>query len=281
MAIQAETALPELRDAHASAHLGAYLRELWNRRTYVRHVAVNELHHRQITNVLGNLWHLLNPALTIGVYYLIFGVLLGVDRGIENFFLFLTVGLFTFQFTQKSTLSGARSIVSNRGIIRAIRFPRAMLPIGSTVTEFLAHTPNLVVMFAIALISGESPHVRWVFIVPLITVQLVFNVGAAMIAARAATHFVDTIQILPFVFRLVLYASGVIFSVDAYVSSDSPTRYLFTLNPVYCFLTLARWSVMGGEFQPVLLLSCSVWTVGLLVGGFLWFRAGEGLYARD
>ncbi|MEM1334721.1 MAG: hypothetical protein AAGG08_14815, partial [Actinomycetota bacterium] len=72
--------LPELRDAHATSHLSVYLQDLWDRRNYVTHTAKNELRHRQVTNVLGNLWHLLNPALTIGVYYLVFGELVPIEN---------------------------------------------------------------------------------------------------------------------------------------------------------------------------------------------------------
>jgi teichoic acid transport system permease protein len=273
--------LPELHDAHASARLPVYLRELADRRSYIWHVSVNELHHRQITNVLGNLWHLLNPALTIGVYYLIFGLLLETSRGVEDFLLFLTVGLFSFQYTQKATIDGAKSVVSNKGLIKAVRFPRALLPISSTFTELLATIPNFLIMYVVAVMSGVGPSWTWPLIVLVVAVQTMFNLGAAMVAARATTHFVDTLQILPFVFRLILYASGVIFSVDAYVASDSWTHWLFILNPVYCYITLTRWTVMGGDFQWDLVVSGSIWAIALLIGGFLWFRAGEERYARD
>lgn len=270
-----------LRDVHASSRLGPYLADLWQRRSYIWHVATNELKQRQITNVLGNLWHLLNPALTIGVYYLIFGLLLKTTRGTGNFFLFLTVGLFIFQFVQKATIDGAKSIVNNMGIIKAVRFPRALLPLSSTVTELLAMGPNFIVLYLVALLAGETPSIRWLSMIPFVALQFVFCLGAAMIAARMATHFIDTIQILPFLFRLVLYASGVIFSVDAYVERDGLVHWLFVLNPVYCFITLARWSVTGGVFAPELLVSASMWSVMTLIGGFLWFRAAEERYARD
>jgi len=281
MSVQTRAHDPGLRDAHASAKLGPYLADLWARRSYIWDVAINELRHRQITSVLGNLWHLLNPALTIGVYYLIFGLLLGTDRGVDNFFVFLTVGLFIFQFTQKATIDGAKSIVGNRGIIKAVRFPRALLPISSTTTEILATLPNFLIMIFIAVASGIDPSTRWIFLAPLFSLQVVFTLGTAMIAARLTTHFVDTIQILPFVFRLILYASGVIFAVDAYVEEGSFTEVLFILNPLYCFITLGRWAVMGGEFRQDLLVSALVWSVTVLIVGFLWFRAGEERYARD
>jgi teichoic acid transport system permease protein len=233
-----------------------------------------------VTTVLGNLWHLLNPLLTIGVYYLIFGLLLQTDRGIDNFFLFLTIGLFLFQYTQKATIDGAKSIVSNLGLIRAIRFPRAILPLTSTVTETLASISTFAVAYLVALLSGSPVTWRWLMFPGVVALMFVFNVGAALVAARLTTHFQDTTQILPFLFRLLLYGSGVIFSVDAYTEDNPTLQALFTLNPMYCFITLGRWCLMGGDLEGSLLLSATLWATALSVFGFLWFRAAEDRYAR-
>lgn len=279
--LAADADLEGLRDAQASKKVSVYLREMWDRRSYVTHVAKNELRSRQITNVLGNLWHLLNPALTIAVFYVVFGLILNVQRGTDNFIAFLTVGLFVFQFTQKATLDGAKSIVNNKGIIKAVQFPRALMPVSSTLTELLAGLSTYAVMFAVALLSGESPRATWPLFAAVVALQFVFNMGAAMVAARMATHFFDTIQILPFMFRLLLYGSGVIFSVDAYVVDNAAADVLFTLNPMYCFINLGRWTILGGDLRLDLLLSAVLWSIGLLIAGFLWFRAGEESYARD
>jgi teichoic acid transport system permease protein len=270
-----------MRDAHEVARLLPYLRDLWSRRSYLWYVSANELRSRQVTSVLGNLWHLLNPALSIAIYYLIFGLLLDTTRGVENFILFLTVGLFVFQYTQKATIDGARAIVSNAGLIKAIHFPRALLPITSTVTETLASLSTFVVLYAIAILTGETPTWRWLLLPAVIALVFVFNLGASMIAARLTTHFQDTTQILPFFFRLLLYASGVIFSVDAYTEDDSAARLLFTLNPMYCFISLARWCMMAGNLRTDLLVSAVLWSLGIVVVGFMWFRAAEERYARD
>lgn len=274
-------ALPELRNAHEAMEFGPYLRGLWERRHYVWYVAVSELRSRQVTNVLGNLWHLLNPALNIFVYFTIFGLLLKIDRGVDNFILFLATGLFIFQLTQKATTAGARSIVGNKGLLRAVKFPRALLPATSTITETLASLSAFAVLFVIALLTGESFALRW-FLLPLVVgVQFMFNLGAAMVAARLTTHFRDMQEILPFFFRLLLYASGVIFNVTAYVDDNRSVELLFVLNPLYCFLTLGRWCMVGGELDERLIVSGSLWSVVLLIAGFAWFRAGEERYARD
>ena len=271
--------MSDLADVHESAKLRPYLSDLWSRRSYISYVSASELRSRQVTTVLGNLWHLLNPALTIAVYYVIFGLLLQTTRGVDNFLLFLTAGIFIFSSTQRATISGAKSIVSNAGLIKSIKFPRALLPVTSTLTETLASLPTFAVLYAVALLTGEPFHWQWLVLPAIIALLTLFNLGAALAAARATTHFRDLTQILPFVFRLLLYASGVIFSAEAY--ADSQWWFLFVLNPMYCFVSLGRWSMLGGSVSSSILISALLWTIGALIVGFFWFRAAEERYARD
>lgn len=283
------TIAPEVRageeglvDAHAASRLGVYLRLLWQRRGYTLYVARAELRQRQITTVFGSFWHLLNPALSIGVYFLIFGLVLETDRGVggtSEFLLFLTIGLFAFQFTQRSVTLGSTSVVLNRGLIQAIRFPRALLPGSTTLMESLAAIPTYVIIFVMAVAVGEPPSWRWLMLPVLFIWQGVFNLGAALVAARLTTHFRDAQQLLPFFFRLLIYGSGVLFSVDAYVTAG-PQRALFVLNPMYGFIEISRWSVMGFPVDLDVVIASAVWTIVMLVGGFLWFRAAEHTYDR-
>ncbi len=274
-----DSELPALEDINASSRPGAYVGGLWSRRSYIWYVSASELRSQQINTVLGNLWHLLNPALSIAIYYVIFGLLLGTSRGVDNFILFLTIGIFIFQYTQRATTQGATAITQNAGLLKAIRFPRALLPVTSTLTETLSSLPTFVIIYVVALLTGQDVRWQWA-LMPLVLVgQLLFNLGAAMVAAPATTHFRDMTQLLPFFFRLLLYASGVIFLASAY--AESRYAWLFTANPMYCFITITRWCVMGEALDGTVVISALLWTIGLLVGGFLWFRAGEERYGRD
>lgn len=266
-------------DVYRKERIGPYVKAVWERRSYVTYVAISELRAKQVNTVLGNLWHLLNPALTIAVYYLVFGVLLGVDRGVDNFILFLAVGVFVFQLTQRTATRGATSIVSNVGIIRAFRFPRIILPITSVVTEAIAALPTFLVMYVVALLTGQSVRWQWMLVPVLVFVQIGFNLGVATIAARATTQVRDISQILPFVFRLLFYGSGVIFNVSAYATGSR--EIWFILNPLYCLITLARWCVLGYPAQIVHVVSLAMWTLAVLVFGLLWFRAAENRYGRE
>jgi teichoic acid transport system permease protein len=272
--------LEELRDARATERLGPYLRELWSRRAYALYVAGAEVRGRQINSVLGNLWHLINPALQIGIFYLIFGLVLDTTRGVDNFIGYLSVGIFTFSYTQRAVVAGGKSLGKYKGLIQIVTFPRTLLPLTTTLTEAIAILPAFVVMFGVAFASGETPSLAWLGVIPLFAVQTVFNTGAAMLTARAVNHVADVQQVLPFMFRLLFYASGVLFNVSAYVDEGSK-RLLFELNPLYCMIETYRSLLLDYRpAEPHLVRNFVVWSVAIVLIGFTWFRAGEDRYGE-
>lgn len=269
-----------MRDARETERLRPYLADLVARRHYIWQVSLSELKARHMNTALGNLWHLLNPILSICVYYVIFGLILGITRGVDNFIAFLSIGVFAFGFTQRSTLAGARCLTKNRGLIKLVTFPRALLPVTTTLTETLSSLNMLIVMVAVAVFTGEDPTLQWLLVAPIYLVQLIFTTGLTFIAARAAHHVADVQQLLPFIFRLGFYSSGVLFNVNAYIESHG-YRLLFVLNPLYCFIELYRGVMLSYEVTWGIVISAACWTVGAIVFGFLWFRAAEDTYGRD
>ena len=269
-----------LSDARATERLGAYLVNLWNRREYAWYVANSELKSRQINSLLGNLWHLLNPMLQIAVFYLFFGIILEADRGVENFIGYLTVGVLTYGFMQKSVMAGSKSLDKYRGLIQSISFPRSMLPLTTTLTEALASIPAYSVIVLVAVLTGETVSITWLLLIPFFVAQTLLNAGMALIAARMASRLPDIQQILPFVFRLGFYASGVLFNVNAYLE-DSRWRILFVFNPAYCFIEINRGAILDDTTLNWTLVAISVgWALLYSILGFLWFRKAEDQYGQ-
>lgn len=269
-----------LHDVGEREKTGAYLRSLWSRRDFALLVPIADLRARHMNTLLGQVWHVLNPLLMTAVYYFIFGVILKTDRGVDNFILFLTVGVFVYQFSQRSMMSGARAIRSNRGLIRSLQFPRALLVLTTIIEQALAFVPMILILILMALVTGEPASLRWFLLLPLLGVQVFFNLGGAFILARAADRFSDLLQVLPYVFRIMHYMAGVMFSVDRFV--DSPRlRALFDFNPFYAFVTLARAPLLGDPVEPILLVTITVWSSVLVIAGFIIFRAGEHTYGRE
>jgi teichoic acid transport system permease protein len=257
----------------------AYGRALWERREFVLALPQGELKAQNMDTVLGGLWHLLNPLLLAGVYYLVFGLILRIgDRGTDNFVAFLTVGLFVFFYTRKSIQAGARTIISNRGLISSIKFPRAVLPIAAVVGETMALGPAIMTMAVIVLLTGESLHLTWLLILPAFALQLLFNLGLVFGVARLTDHFRDVAQLMPYLLSIWLYLSGVFYSADAFLSGRM--LFLFQLNPMYAFIEIVRDALMHGEVEPTLWLIATGWTAVVLPAGFFFFRQREEQYGR-
>ena len=257
--------------------LGTYLRDLWHRRDYLLRVPVEDLRVQHAHTLLGNLWLLLNPALQVGVYLLVFGVLIELDRGVDDYLAFLTVGVFVFHQAQRTVSAGARSVVANVGLIRALRFPRAALPVGSAIGQLLSFAPVLVVMLIVTVAHGNAPDLRWLALPGLLVALTAFGLGAGLAAARANHTYRDLENLLPFLFRLLFYLSGVLYSVDHFVDDDT-LRALFALDPLYCLITAWRWALLGTDASSLVWAGTIGWPLVTLIGGFVAFRAREATY---
>lgn len=242
--------------------------------------AVSELRAEQIDTVLGNLWHVLNPSLQVLIYFLVFGRILGVDRGVDNFLPFVAIGIFSFTFMRRVVIQGSKSIVSNQGLIQSISFPLATLPMSVLVTELVAFASPLAVMLGVAILTGEPVTITWVLILPVVFLMSIFSLGLAFIAARVTYAVRDFQNVLDFLFRMAFYFSGVIFLVDRYIP-DPNLRRIANLNPFLDLLYMQRWAVAGMDIEPLAVVSGLVWSFATVLFGYLFFRAREREYGRD
>lgn len=267
----------ELRNLNDPVSLREYAESIWKLRSYVFEVPMADFRSENLDTALGQIWHLLNPALQTMVYYIFFGLLLGSNRGVENFLLFLSIGVFVFGFTQRNVVTAANSIRSNNVLIKTIYFPRIVLPLSTTVMQLLAQLPALIVMILVALVSGESLSLRWLFLFVAVAFHVVFNFGISLVAARATFVWADLRNLLPVVFRLLFYMSGVLYAVENYL--DPGWRLtIFRWNPIYAIITLHRYALMGEAELGNALVVAAGWSAAVFVIGFAFFRSGEGSY---
>lgn len=275
-----DTAAPDttsLRRLGEPLPLRQYLAEIWRRRDFLMTVPLSDLRAQNQNTVLGGLWHLLNPLLLTGVFYLVFGVILDVGRA-PNYPAFLVVGVLTFTFIQKMTMTGTRTVVANIKLIQTLSFPRAILPLAAVTSESLAQVPAVLAMMVLVFATGEAIGVGWLLVVPVLGLQTLFGAGIALVTARLTFHFRDTAQFLPYVLRILLYLSGVFFG-SSQVPAGWP-RTLFEINPAYAFIHLNRLALLDNTTELYSWLVAGAWTAVFLVGGFLYFRAQEHEYGN-
>lgn len=265
--------------------LPAYTRQLWAYRHFIASYANARVSSTLGNTRLGALWQVLTPLTNAAVYYLIFGVILGTKNGVHNFIAYLCTGIFIFGFTQSSVQSGITSITNNLGLIRALHFPRASLPLALTLVEVRNLIASMGVLMVIVLITGEPLTWQWLLIVPILLLQATFNAGLSMFAGRLGSKLTDLKQLVPFAMRIWMYGSAVLYPVQRFTEHLQGWKlYLVEANPLLIFIELMRHALLErvqlAGSPAHLWLAGAAWTVLVGIGGYVYFWRGEKEYGR-
>ncbi|GAB2712662.1 ABC transporter permease [Streptomyces bullii] len=271
----------------ARPSLSEYVRQLWGRRHFILAFSQAKLTAQYSQAKLGQLWQVATPLLNALVYYLIFGLILDAGRGMPKdvYIPFLVTGVFVFTFTQSSVMAGVRSISGNLGLVRALHFPRASLPISFALQQLQQLMFSMIVLFVVAVAFGSYPDLSWLLIVPVLVLQFLFNTGLALIMARAGAKTPDLAQLMPFVTRTWMYASGVMFSIPVMLA-EHPAWIADTLqwNPAAIYMDLMRFALIDGygseNLPPHVWAVAGGWAALVMIGGFVYFWTAEERYGR-
>ena len=204
-AVQDAVRRNELEPIGVRPRLIPYVKDLWARRSFIHVLAVAKAHSENQGTYLGQLWTLISPIINASVYVLIFGFLLQIGReGIENTIAFIVVGVFMFRFFERSVMAGAHSLNKNMNLVRSVHFPRAVLPIAGVLAELTVLGPAIVVMCAIAYLSGFLPiagrvTIDWYWLLLPVALVLLwaFSTGCAFMVARWVAMTPDLDNLLP------------------------------------------------------------------------------------
>jgi teichoic acid transport system permease protein len=250
-----------------------YMRELWRRRHFMLAFATAQNIAMYTDAKLGQMWQVLTPLLNVAVYWLIFGKILDTSRGIPDYIPFLVVGVFVFNFTQRSFISTSKVIIDSLPLIRALQFPRAALPLAYVLIELQQMLIASVVMVVIILISGEPITWYWLLFIPALFLQAVFNAGTGLFVARVGAQLNDFSQLLPFLLRTWMYMSGVLFSLLTLANEGFGHKYpwlvkLLYVNPAAIYITLMRLALLQKQrlsapgSEPYNAAKCHDWLTG-------------------
>lgn len=195
---------------------------------------------------IGYLWWVVDPVISMGVYYIVFEVVL--DRGIENYSIFLFVGLIPWRWLQTSILSGANSILHSRGVMLQVYLPKAIFP----AVNFLSNTVKFLSVFtllAIILVLAGFPVTSAHAALPvLLLVTALLITGCTFIASSVTPFFPDLRMVLDNIVRLWFFLSGIF-----YPMSDLPERleWYFRLNPMATLIESYRHILLDGRWPDL------------------------------
>lgn len=213
--------------------------------------------------VLGMVWSVLGPLMTLGVMALVFTQFFG--RNIPHFVVYMFCGNLTYSFFKESTLTGMTSLYDNAGIFSKVNVPKYMFLLSKNVATVINFGLNLIVFLVFCLIDGVP--ITWKFILLLypILCLLVFNLGSGFILSALYLMFRDMKYLYDIFTLLLMYVSAIFYSVEIY----SPlVQKLFYLNPIYAYISYFRKIVLNGQIPSLQhhLLCAGYAVVVLLIG---------------
>lgn len=128
--------------------------EVFRSRTVVQMLVRRDLRLKYRTSSIGYLWEFVQPAIHFVVYYFIIGVLLGIDRRVDNFAVYVFSGLCLVHFFNSTMNGSAKSMLKNRSLIKKVWLPREIFPIAAMVVAAWRFVPNFIILMIGATATG-------------------------------------------------------------------------------------------------------------------------------
>jgi teichoic acid transport system permease protein len=254
-----------------------YCRHLWRRRQFVYELARSSLKAQHYNTAFGQIWLILSPLFNAFVYFLLVDILRGGHRP-ANFLPHLLAGLFAYTFLSGSISSGSTSVTGAGRLIMNTAFPRLLLPITEVVVAFFRFLPTLPILaLVLALTVRHDVTPAALFAIPAFALIIVTAAGLAFVAATLQVYFRDFRNLLPFVLRLGMYLTPILYFAE---DAKGKVALITRANPLTPVFQLWGDCLVRSEVPAATVwLQATAWAVGIFVVGVLVYVSREREFA--
>ncbi|HOE16319.1 MAG TPA: ABC transporter permease [Syntrophorhabdaceae bacterium] len=256
--------------------------ELWAYRDLFLVMAWRDLSVRYKQTLLGILWVILQPVLTMLVFTFIFNRMAGIQSGDGTPYpIFLYTGLLLWQYFSSTVNNSAQSMVANASLIQKVYFPRLIIPATSATTAFVDLAVSSVVLVAMMLYYGFIPQLSGVAVIPvLLLVVTLTALGAGLFLASLNVKYRDVRYALPFFINIGLYITPVIYPVSMLDRYPAVKTLLVVLNPMAGVINIARTGLLGSSAIGWGTLAVSlIVSIIYFLFGLYYFKRTESYFA--
>ena len=254
------------------------LREIYEYRTMIVSLIRRDLRGRYKGSALGFAWTFLNPLLQLGVYTVVFSIIM--RAGIEDYYLFLFVALIPWLFFSTSVSAGASCVMAQKEIVKKIYFPREVLPIAHVTCQLVNMLLSFVVVFAVLLLSGKGISLQALLYLPIVIVAEYFlAISITMIVSAVTVYLRDLEHVLVILTMAWQFLTPVMYSIDMV---PEELRSIFNINPMTPIIVAYR-DILYYKRLPEIgnLLYGFVLSTILLVIGWLVFGRLKNHFAEE
>ena len=244
-----------------------FVREIYTYRHLLFSMVLRNLKGRYKSSYLGFAWHFITPAVLIALFYIVFTSVMG--KSVENYWVYLCIGMFPFTFFQDNLIAGSACITSSASTINKMYFPREIIVLAQVISTFITFIMAYSIVIVLMLVTGIPLDIRVIPFLPLIlSLSIMFAIGFVLILSSLSV-FMRDIQHLVSAFSRALFWITPIF----YMTADlgGVLAEIIWYNPLTYFITsyhdILYFGVVPGAFQlsVCVILAFATPAIGLLV----------------
>ncbi|HEX8103537.1 MAG TPA: ABC transporter permease [Solirubrobacteraceae bacterium] len=219
-------------------------------------LAYSEFRLKFFGSVLGYFWQLGRPLMLFGVYYLVFTEFVPVNDKVKFFPPLLLFGVMLYQFFAEATGASVQAVVARENLVRKIHFPRIVIPVSVVLTSSFNLALNMIAVGIFMGLSGVPLTVRFLELIPIIGLLLVFVLGLSMLLSALFVRYRDVAPIWDVIAMALFYGTPILYPLEAVQIGWA--RDLIMFNP----LAVVQQQLRHALFDP------SVGGAAAAIGGY-------------
>ncbi|MEQ1861616.1 MAG: ABC transporter permease [Chthoniobacteraceae bacterium] len=251
------------------------VRELWEYRDLLALMVRRDLLARYQQTLLGPLWHVVQPLLTMLMFVIVFARVAGIPTDGIPAPLFYLSGLLAWNYFAQNLQAAAGTFQNNHHLFTKVWFPRLVMPLAATVSNLimlgLQAIPFVIFAAYYALAQGIAVGTWQLLLLPLAILHVAaVGLGVGLWMAAFTAKYRDLMHLNQFLVQLWMFATPII-----YPLSKVPERWLWLawLNPMSAPVETFRWCLLGrGHIEPLMLGISATFALLLVAGGLLAFQ---------
>jgi lipopolysaccharide transport system permease protein len=222
--------------------------------------------------ILGFAWAILNPAIQIILFTVIFGKIANVPTDGIPYFLFSTVAIIPWTYMSEAMNQSSQSLVSEQGMLGKIYFPRMIFPLTPVLSKLVDFTISLLLLIGVLIFYKVTPTWNMLLLPVFVFYMMLIPAGIGMWLSSLAVRFRDVKFAMSFIIRMLIYTAPVLYS-----ASSIPPQYrlLYSLNPIVGVMEGYRACLLGGPIPWGFIVPGMVTGVLLMLSGAIYFRRME------
>ncbi|HEY9709638.1 MAG TPA: ABC transporter permease [Oculatellaceae cyanobacterium] len=255
---------------------GLRLHELWQYRELLFFLVWRDIKVRYKQSVLGIIWIMIQPLVTMVVFTALFNQILGIGSDSEiPYPIFAYAALLPWTYFAGTLSRGTTSLVNDRNLISKVYFPRLVMPFSNVLAGLVDFSIAFVVFLGMMAFYNITPTLSILFLPLALLSAVITALGIVLWVSALNLQYRDFQYITPFLIQIWMYATPII-----YPASRIPEKWqwLYNLNPMVGVVESFRWILLS-DGSPTINWVSVILSLVLLVSGVIYFRQTERIFA--